>query len=143
MAKRGRRKKNGARPCWMLLRTVMVLAAYDRARKRGEKHSVAIAETVLAVRTWAAEMPISETEVKRVLAEFRAKDSTSALIIKQGIAQPPEADSWFDDLKWAAEESRGTLKLPSFSHQSNPPRVRKFTIHVGPRPCYPRHNSKS
>src|SRR5580698_1358288 len=39
MAKRGRPNKHGAKPGWILFRSAMVLAAYDKARAKGEKHS--------------------------------------------------------------------------------------------------------
>jgi len=144
MAKRGRPNKNGAKPGWMLLRSAMVLHAYDQARGMGEKHSAAIATAVTAVQFRVPGMKISETEVKRVLAEFRSKDSGQALIVTEGIAKGPKADSWFEKLEWAAKESRGKWKLPSFFHdESKPRRLRTFTIQVGSRPRYPRRNARS
>ena len=139
MDKRGRPNKNGAKPAWTLLRSVIVLCAYDQARHVGEKHSAAIAAAVSALRSQVPEMPISATEVKRVLAEFRSKDSGQALIFTEGIAQGPEADARFEMLEWAAEKSRGKLKVPSFF----PRRLRTFAIQIGPRPRYQRHNAKS
>ena len=70
MANRGRPKKDGVKPGWMLFRSFMVLHAYDQARARGEKHSAAIAEAVSALRSRMPGMPISETEVRRVLQNF-------------------------------------------------------------------------
>ena len=46
MAQRGRPRKNGAKPGGMLGREVITLGAYDEARRRGEKHVVAISEAV-------------------------------------------------------------------------------------------------
>lgn len=144
MAKRGRPNKDGAKPTWTLLRSVIVLCAYDRARHMGEKHSAAVAAAVSALRSQVPEMPISETEVKRVLAEFRSKDSGQALIFMEGIAQGREADAWFERLEWAAEKSRGKWNVPSFPHdESKPRRLLTFAIQIGPRPRYPRHNSRS
>src|SRR5438309_2090070 len=68
MAQRGRPRKNGAKPGGMLGREVIALGAYDEARRRGEKHVVAISEAVSAVRDCDSKMPISETEVRRILA---------------------------------------------------------------------------
>jgi hypothetical protein len=144
MAERGRPRKNGAKPGWTLFRSVMALAAYDQARVGGNKHSAAIAEAVSAVRAWVPEMPISGTEVKRVLAEFRSKGTGRALIITMGIAQGPEAEAWFEELKWAAKESRGKWEVPSLPvYESKPGRLRRFTIQFGRRPSYPRHNARS
>jgi len=144
MAKRGRPNKNGAKPGWMLFRSFMVLHAYDQARGRGEKRSVAITEAVATVRSLVPEMPISGTEVKRVLAEFRSKDFERALIFKKDIAPRAEADDWFEKLEWTVKESRGKWEVPSFSHdESKPRRLRAFTIYKVPLPVYPRHNSRS
>ena len=112
MTKRGRPNKHGVQPGWMLLRSVMVLNAYDQARARGDKHSAAIIEAVSAVRSRMPGMPISETEVKRVLADFRSRDSERSWIITEGIIEGPELDLWFDDLKWIAEESPLKLGVP-------------------------------
>ncbi len=140
-SKRGRPKRNGAKPAWTLLRSVLVLCAYDQARHTGEKHSAAIAAAVSVLRSQVPEMPISATEVKRVLAEFRSKDSGQALIFTEGIAQGPEADAWFERLEWATEKSRGKWNVPSFL-RNKPRRLRTFTIQIGPRPRYPRHNAR-
>jgi hypothetical protein len=144
MIKRGRPNKNGAKPGRMLLRSVMVLDAYDQARGRGEKRSAAITDSVSTVCSRVPEMPISETEVKRVLAEFRSKDCEEAWIFKEGIAQGPKADAWFDMLEWIAKQSRGKWEVPSFSQdKSKPRRLRTWAIQKGPAPRYPRHNSRS
>ena len=105
VAKRGRPKKDGLKPGWMLFRSFLVLNAYDQARARGDKHSAAIIEAVSAVRSRIPGMPISETEVRRVLADFQSRDSERSWIITEGIIEGPELDLWFDDLKWIAEES--------------------------------------
>jgi hypothetical protein len=143
MAKRGRPNKHGAKPGWILFRSAMVLAAYDKARAKGEKHSAAVAEAVSAVRNQVPEMPISETEVKRVLAEFRSEASEGVLIVTEGIAQGSEAKTWFDNFEWAAGKARGKWVVPFFPNESKPRRLRTFAIHYGPRPSYPRHNSGS
>lgn len=141
MAKRGRPNKNGAKPAWTLLRSVMALCAYDHARHMGEKHSAAIAEAVSALRSQLPEMPISATEVRRVLSEFRSRDSVQALIFTEGILAGPEADAQFEILEWAAEKSHGKWNVPHLFHdKSEPRRLRTFAIQIGQRPRYPRHN---
>jgi hypothetical protein len=70
MAKRGRPTKNGAKPLWMLRRITKVLRGYQEARATGEKHSVAIKEAIRYLRSEEPWMPISDTEVRRILARW-------------------------------------------------------------------------
>ena len=147
MTKRGRPNKHGVRPGWMLLRSVMVLHAYDQAKARGEKYSAAIAEAVSALRSRVPGMPISETEVRRVLAEFRSKDSKWNLVITERIAPGSELFLLSDNLQWlaqTAEKFPGMLDASSFPGDAfDPTRIRTLTIQVGPRLRYPRHNAKT
>ena len=72
---RGRpRKKENTIECWQFGRAAMVMCAYDEARGKGDKHSVAVRDTVDLVKQRHPEMPISQTEVKRVLATWRPRD---------------------------------------------------------------------
>jgi hypothetical protein len=144
VAKRGRRNKNGVKPGWMLFRIATVLHAYDQARSSGDKRSGAIAAAVGAVRSQALEMPISETEVKRILAEFRSKNSGRTLIITKSVARGPELDLWFDNLKWIAEKSPRQLGAPHLpDYRSKPRQMRTLTIQRGPRPFHRRSNARS
>jgi hypothetical protein len=82
MKKRGAPKKNGElAPWWMLERDTLVLCAYQKARKAGEKHLSAILEAVQFVREERPGMPISETEVKRILALWQPRDRPSAISV--------------------------------------------------------------
>lgn len=77
---RGRPKKNeDTIEFWRFVRAVMVMSAYDEARASGQKHSTAVTQAVAYVRQRFSEMPISETEVKRVLATFRPRNCQSSL----------------------------------------------------------------
>jgi len=143
MTKRGRPNKHGVRPGWMLLRSVMVLNAYDQARASGDKHSAAVTEAVSAVRSRTPGMPISETEVKRVLAEFQSRDSEGSWVISAGIVQGPELDTWFDNLEWIATKSPLKLGAPHLpDYRSKPNQVSTLSIQIGPRPHYPRSNAR-
>lgn len=53
----------------------MVMCAYDEARGRGEKHSTAVQHAVDSVKQCNREMPVSQTEVKRILATWRPRGS--------------------------------------------------------------------
>jgi hypothetical protein len=117
MKKRGRPKTNGGKPPWVLRRITLVVYAYDRARKAGEKHEAAVDEAVKFVRTRKAKMPISGTEVKRILADWRPSRKPRVLLVSK--SDPKEC-----------------IRLPDG-------RVfrRTFTAAVGPRPFYPRANA--
>jgi hypothetical protein len=143
MANRGRPNKNGVKEAWTILRRVLVLRAYDRARARGEKRSAAITDAVSAVRSRLPKMRISETEVKRILA-FEARNGERAWTIFPRIVRGPELDLWFDNLKWIAEVSPLKLGVPHLPNYSVKPRqLGIFNIQVGPGRRYPRHNAKS
>jgi hypothetical protein len=146
MANRGRPKKEGVKPGWTLFRSFLVLHAYNEARAKGDKHAAAITESVSAVRSRAPGMKISESEVKRVLAEFQSKDSDGSWIITEGVAHGPELALWLDNLECLAaiaRRSRGKLKvsIPDGKFQSRV--LKMWTIQVGPRPHYPRSNAMS
>ena len=91
--KPGRPRKHGFQPIWMLMRATTAFYAYDEARRRGEKHSAAVQETVrriqmeeVKIRTSENEekkMPISETEVKRILAAWQPRNQTVGLIVSR------------------------------------------------------------
>lgn len=139
MAKRGRPNKNGVKPGWMLFRTLTILHAYGRARARGDKHSDAIAQAVSAVHSLVPKMPISKTEVKRVLA-LESKDPGRAWIISDDIVDGPELDLWRNNLKWIAAQLK-KCNLPNFPVKPSQLRILRFE--VGPRLHYPRSNARS
>jgi hypothetical protein len=118
MNKRGRPKKDGQIPTWMLRREAMIVYGYDRARRLGEKHAVAIQEAVRYVQESDSRMRISETEVRRVLAYWRPRREPLGLVV----VKPGPSES--------------TLTLPDG-------RVVQIglTSAIGPRPIYPRVNA--
>jgi hypothetical protein len=79
----GRPRKNGLQPIWVLGRDTRALYAYERAREKGEKHCVAVSEAVKHVQQTAPWMPISETEVKRILSYWRPKGSTTGVHVSE------------------------------------------------------------
>jgi hypothetical protein len=114
----GRPKKNGQKPMWMLERGSLVVYAYGRAREAGEKHSVAISEAVKYIQDTAPAMPISETEVKRIVAVWRSKRRATCLFVSK---PDPEHNS---------------IVLPN----GRKGRI-LYTASVGPHPIYPRVNA--
>jgi hypothetical protein len=91
------------------------LCAYDKARSRGEKYEQALKAAVEEVRQIFPEMPMSETEVKRVLAEFRTKEL---------------------ELTFLVSESDNTVTLEGRKCQ------KAWEIRIGPQPEFPRHNAR-
>lgn len=126
MTKRGRPPKKGAQPGWMLHRIGLALDAYNDARNRGEKHSAAVREAVANVKSRISGMPISETVVKRILAEYQPEGIPVSLRVSR--PTEPEAQRTVDEYK--------ALGLPG-----TPSMV--LTLGFGPRPKYPRHNAKA
>jgi hypothetical protein len=102
---------------WMLRRVTLVLYAYDQSRKLGEKHVTAIAAAVQYLRKQAPEIPVSETEVKRILATWRgSKASRMTEVVKH--------------------EDGQEFVMPDGS------RFRlRYTIRVAPHQDYPRSNA--
>lgn len=125
--KRGRPRKNGVRPAWVLLRTCHVLFWYNRARAAGEKHSVAVKETVAKLRSLSQDMPISETEVKRVLSEFQGEDDPVVLqVTRLSEKEIHQNVTCYQELKIRQAETITS----------------GFLMALGPRPQYRRHNAK-
>lgn len=140
--KRGRPPKYGVKDPWCLARALKVIYAYDKARTSGIKHSAAIREAVAFVRHLDPEMHISETEMRRVLAELRPSDSPVALLSSYEILEGEEA---------ARLRSRTAqlLALVGSKSQSIAPDedltrpLKIFSIYVEKKRNYPRHNAKS
>lgn len=83
MAKRGRPRKNGAKPGWTFHRSMWAIAGYNQSRAAGEKHETALKAAVEFVKQICPEMPISVTEVKRSLAEFQPTDACVSYTISE------------------------------------------------------------
>ncbi len=119
MTKRGRPRKNGIQPSWMLGRKLHVLHEYNAARASGLKHSSAVTEVALA-------LAISESEVRQTLADFQSKRDPIAFIVKKK-TEP----------KLIRPEFCKALGIPEGSKMKN-----GFIFGFGPRPQYPRINAR-
>jgi hypothetical protein len=122
MKKPGRPKKNGQKSMWMLGRDTLAIYAYGLARDAGEKHIVAIQEAVRYIRDKCPRMPISETEVKRIVAAWRPKRAATCLFVSK--PDPERAIVW----------------VPGRDGRIISARI-AYTASVGPRPIYPRTNA--
>ena len=126
MDKRGRPTMNGAQTLTRFARSIRVLHAYDEARSSGLKHSSAVTEAVATMKKANPDMPISESEVRRVLAEHRPKGSSVGLKVTKG----PESEM---PLSPANEK----LGIPVGSKWT------PYVFGVAPRVDYPRINARS
>lgn len=106
---------------WMLVRVILAIYAYGLARDDGDKHLVAILEAVNYIGDKCPWMPISETEVKRIVAEWRPKGAAICLFVSR-----PDAE-------------HSTLRALRRGGIVNARIV--YTVSVGPRPIYPRANA--
>jgi len=121
----------------------MVMCAYDEARGSGQKHSAAVALAVDFVRQRYPEMPISKTEVKRILATFRPESRRTILQFKRSTLDGEKLNK----LRWLREQSAGVqdekgLSAPSPSIQNLPESRTTYKFAFAERPLYPRHNRK-
>ena len=137
--RRGRPSRNGAKKPWHFGRALTVIDAYTTARERGEKHSVAVRETVAFVRRRHPEMPISETEVKRILADLRPQNSSAVLTVTCSILEGEEAArrrSFFEQIPQGIQDTVGS------TDQNRRRPLTRFILGFRKRPNYVRHNAK-
>jgi hypothetical protein len=142
MNKKGRPPKNGVEEPEHFFRALMVIHAYSKARAEDQKHSAAVREAVNFVRQQDPRMHISETAVKRILAEFRSQDSQIALKVEYQILEGEEAARRRSFLAQMADLSGA--KSPALSADQNLRKpLKRFTFGFGKRPTHPRHNAKT
>jgi len=140
---RPRKKKDTIQP-WQFGRAVHVMSAYDESRERGDKHSVAILHAVDLVKRRNPEMPISQTEVKRILAAWRPRGSNTIIRFERSSLSEEDIQKnrWIREQLAMLQEKNG-LKLPTPLDYHPARSVAAFTIRFAQRPNYPRHNRKS
>ena len=148
-SKNGRPRKNGVKEPWHLGRTLRIIEAYRVARERGEKRESAIEEAVLAVKQFDPDMPVSKTEVKRVLAEFASIYSDVSIraesTILEGESAAEKRRFAFDMMKFADKYCvRSSEKLPvELTEEQLHRPLTVISFGYARRPVYKRHNSKS
>jgi hypothetical protein len=143
--RRGRpKKKEGSIEPWQFGRLAMVTSAYDEARKRREKHSVAVREAVDSLRLGSPEMPISETVVRRILSTYRPKGSGTILLFERSVMSEADIQKYrLIREQIAALQGKKGITLPPLPAYDETRRREKFTIRFAARPDYPRHNRKT
>ncbi len=127
MAKRGRLRKYGVQPGWMLGRAIMVIDAFNRARQSGEKYEAAIGAAIDDVRAFDPKMRIGPRRVKQILAKWQPKASSIAWIARR-----------FSDAELQDSKTQESLKI--FRSMGVPfgEKVAVYSVGIGPRPQYPR-----
>jgi hypothetical protein len=142
--KRGRpQKEQGRLEFWRFVRGAMAMHGYDQARERGEKHSVAVREAVDFVKHCHPGMSISEAEVRRTLAASRPRDSKTILRFERKNLTEDDIKkhrSIREQIASLQEEKGLKSGVPP---NSDPRDGAVFTIRIGTRPNYPRHNRKN
>ena len=143
--RRGRpKKKEGSIEPWQFGRLAKVTSGYDEARKRGEKHSVAVRETVDSLRLGSPEMPISEAEVRRILSTYRPRESKTILLFERSVRSEADIQKYrlIREQIAALQEKKG-ITLPPLPVYDETRHSEKFTFRYAARPVYPRHNRKA
>ncbi len=118
--------------------------AYDEAREKDEKHSVAVRYAVDSLRRSGPKMRISETEVKRILSTFRPRGSGTILRFERSTLgeEDIKRHRWIKEQFAALQKEKGiTLQVPPVYDETL--HGAKFTIRFAERPNYPRHNCKT
>ena len=80
--KAGRPRKHGYQPEWMGRRALLILYYFSRLRPFNEKYAIAVDAVVASMREKHPEVPISRTEVKRVLAKFRPHGAERVWVLR-------------------------------------------------------------
>lgn len=141
---RGRpKKKEDSIEPWQFGRAAIVLSAYNEHREKGEKHSVAVRDTVDTVRRRSPTLPISETGVKRILSTFRSRRSKAILRFER----TPLSEADIQKHRWIREQIAALRKekgitLPEPPVHDETRRREKYLIRFSERTEYARHNHR-
>jgi hypothetical protein len=142
---RGRpRKEEGSIEFWQFARAAIVTCAYDEARQNGEKHSSAVRHAVDSLKLCSQEMPVSETEVRRILSTFRPRGSGTILRFERSTLREEDIkiNRWIREQFAALQEKKGiTLLAPPVYDETRS--IAILTVRLADRPSYPRHNRKA
>lgn len=119
-----------------------VLEIYDRNRAAGNKHSAAVREVVQEISQRSPDIFISETKVKRILAQWRPKDGQTVVLFEDR-GDTLTADE-IAHRAWVRQEIAIKKKV-ALNLDYVPVSVSKspvLSIRFGARPNCPRHNRK-
>ena len=136
------RKEAGTMEYTHFVRAGIVMAAYDEARQNDQKHSVAVRQAVEFVKQNYPGLRISETGVRRTLAEWRPRNSGTILRFERSTMTADEIAKYRSVREQAAANEGLKVPVPSdIINNPSKPRI-KFLLRFGERPNYPRSNRK-
>jgi hypothetical protein len=141
MKKRGRPPKNGVVEPEHFGRALKLTYAYSEARKKGLKHSAAVREAVEFVRRLNPATPVSESAVRRVLAEFRPQNSEVEITVEYSTLEGSGAAACRSRFAQLLKSS-GNENVPALSDEDLRRPLKAFKFGFGKRLDYPRHNAK-
>lgn len=138
------RKKEDGIEFWQFARAARVMYAYDEARERGDKHSVAVRDAVELLKQSNPEMPISQTEVKRILAAWRPRNAGTILRFECKILTDEDVIKrhHFDLEQLTALQGKSGTRSEVPTNQKLTRSIVSLTGSFAERPNYPRHNRK-
>jgi hypothetical protein len=137
------RKKKGVSSFMQFERAGLAMSSYDEARKNGQKHSAAVAQTVELLKHSHPVIRISQTEVKRILAACRPRGSHTILRFECSTLSGEEiAKRYGIEEQPAALSQKKGPKLPAPSDVILPKSITTYKMYIGERPNYSRHNRK-
>ena len=140
---RGKAVKRGATETRQFVRRVVVLDGYNDVRATGNKHSVAVAQTVDLVQKRYPDMPISESCVRREVASFRSSKSRNQLRVARSIMSDQETLEMQNIIALMSVQQKDT-PLPDLPEQIDRTKTfTKFAVSVVDRIDYPRCNRKA
>lgn len=128
---------------WRFVRGAVSMAIYDEVRRGREKHSAALAEVVAFVRKRFPGMPISESEVKRILAAWRPRGCNEIFSFERFSPSAKDIERRRQMLEQVhmLDGDKGS-SLPISPKGQHPQNATTFKIRISKRPDYPRHNAK-
>src|SRR5260370_41280965 len=142
---RGRPRKQGdAEPFWHFVRLALLMCVYDESRETGDKHSVAIRFAVDFVKQQCPDMPVSETELRRVLGRWRPRGSGVIFRFERSALSEEQLQRrrWIHQQLAQLQDQKKELRQPT-GPDCDPMKITSLKIRIAARPSYPRHNGIS
>jgi hypothetical protein len=132
--KRGRPPKHGVKDGSVFRRVLAVLDLYDKLRRDGNKYSSTITGVVASLHErgiW-----ISETEVRRIVTEFRPRNAPLTLLTDSYILDQNQAEPVHKILRELPGNAASKEQATPISDPLKP--IRCYPIRFGKPPVYPR-----
>lgn len=114
--KGGRPKSDGKKPGWMLLRAMVVIEAFNRARRNEEKYEIALEKAVIAVNDYDSNAAISVSMVKKILKEFMPSGATEVFNVSR---VPVQIDGASEGTENNSNYTASFGLKPVYPHPSN------------------------